>query len=38
MAMLTWDHFLIPVLRVLSNGEVRRRKYVKQCALDDRGE
>ncbi|MGS2664756.1 restriction endonuclease [Corynebacterium glucuronolyticum] len=37
MAMLTWDQFLTPVLRVLSDGEVWRRKDVRNQVQNDEG-
>lgn len=37
MAMLTWDQFLTPVLRVLSDGEVWRRKDVRNQVQNNEG-
>ncbi|WP_338128117.1 restriction endonuclease [Corynebacterium glucuronolyticum] len=35
--MLTWDQFMIPVLRILSDGELRRRRDIVEQAQDDEG-
>ena len=37
MAMLIWDQFLTPVLRVLSDGEVWRRKDVRNQVQNNEG-